>query len=481
MDSSRSDDFPDSRRTSGVPANTRHSRGVLPTVAILAAASIAAADASPGVASLTAQQSAKAATQAPPPPSGQVRPSPVADTVESPTPLGPRMPPAASGPVTHPDDDFLGSTITANEGAPPSPPAPPPPSGDTLQGLDVSNYQGSVDWGAVVAAGGSFAYIKATEGTGFVDQRFGGNSAGAADAGVVRGAYHFALPDRSSGATQANFFVDHGGGWVADGITLPPVIDMEYNPYGPTCYGLSKGQMAGWVADFSDTVHNRTGRWPVIYTTTNWWSTCTGDNGSLGDDPLWIARYSSTPGALPAGWDFFTFWQYADAGVFPGDQDIFSGGLDELHFFASNAAPLVLRNPELVLPPPEAASAGPPPPSALAGDPPPPPQDAPPPPPPPAAPPAAPPAPPATPPAPPATPPTSESAPPTTSTAPPPTDSAPPTTSTSPAPTGEGVAPSSSSSPPSTDTSTGSSSASTGTTTSSTAPTTSPAGWQHPA
>ncbi|HKN97283.1 MAG TPA: GH25 family lysozyme, partial [Pseudonocardiaceae bacterium] len=121
-----------------------------------------------------------------------------------------------SAPVTHPNDDFLGSTITAHEGKQ-SPPVLPPRPGATMPGLDVSHHQGTVNWRAVAAEGATFAYLKATEGTTFVDGQFSRNAAGSRAAGLFRGAYHFALPDRSSGAAQADFFVNHGGGWSADG------------------------------------------------------------------------------------------------------------------------------------------------------------------------------------------------------------------------------------------------------------------------
>ncbi|KAL0959551.1 hypothetical protein HGRIS_011265 [Hohenbuehelia grisea] len=66
--------------------------------------------------------------------------------------------------------------------------------------------------------------------------------------------------------------------------------------------------------------------YPVIYTTTDWWKTCTGNNSGFGStNPLWIARYASAIGTLPAGWSYTTFWQYADSGANPGDQDIFNG------------------------------------------------------------------------------------------------------------------------------------------------------------
>ncbi|WP_344447177.1 lysozyme, partial [Kitasatospora nipponensis] len=180
-----------------------------------------------------------------------------------------------------------------------------------------------------------FAYVKATEGTGYTNPYFAQQYNGSYNAGLIRGAYHFALPNASSGATQATYFVNHGGGWSADGKTLPPALDIEYNPYGASCYGLSQSAMTAWIRDFSNTVHSRTGRYPTIYTTTDWWSTCTGNNGGFGaTNPLWIARYASSVGTLPNGWSYQTIWQYADSGVFPGDQDAFNGAYDRLQALA---------------------------------------------------------------------------------------------------------------------------------------------------
>ncbi|KAF7316067.1 Secreted hydrolase [Mycena indigotica] len=194
------------------------------------------------------------------------------------------------------------------------------------QGIDVSGFQPSVNWATVKANGVSFAYIKATEGTTFISSTFSSQYTGATNAGLIRGAYHFAHPDSSSGATQAKFFLAHGGGWSGDGITLPGALDIEYNPNGAECYGLSAASMVSWIQDFSTTYHSATTRFPVIYTTTDWWTTCTGNSAAFAaNNPLWIARYASAIGTLPAGWSFTTFWQYADSGSNPGDQDLFNG------------------------------------------------------------------------------------------------------------------------------------------------------------
>ena len=133
----------------------------------------------------------------------------------------------------------------------------------------------------------------------------------------MHGAYHFALPDSSDGATQADYFVDHGGGWSADGRTLPGTLDIEYNPYGPTCYGLGQSAMVTWIGQFRSEYLARTGRYPAIYAGFNWWTECTGGYAGFGADPLWTAHYAATVGTLPAGWTGYTIWQYADYGVFP--------------------------------------------------------------------------------------------------------------------------------------------------------------------
>ncbi|MEV0193193.1 lysozyme [Kitasatospora purpeofusca] len=242
---------------------------------------------------------------------------------------GDRLPPI------HPDLDFAGSTVAAHEGRDGTAPLAALAVTQT-PGLDVASYQGNVNWSSVRANGARFAYVKATEGTTYTNPYFAQQYNGSYNAGLIRGAYHFALPDRSSGTAQANWFVDHGGGWSRDGKTLPPALDIEYNPYGATCYGLSQSAMVSWIRTFSNTVHTRTGRYPTIYTTTNWWTTCTGNNASFGaTNPLWVARYASAVGTLPAGWSYQTIWQHADSGTFPGDQNLFNGAFDRIQALAN--------------------------------------------------------------------------------------------------------------------------------------------------
>ncbi|ADB30138.1 glycoside hydrolase family 25 [Kribbella flavida DSM 17836] len=193
----------------------------------------------------------------------------------------------------------------------------------TVEGIDVSSHQGNVNWASWWNAGKRFAYVKATEGNYYTNPYFAQQYNGSYNVGMIRGAYHFATPDDSSGANQANYFVDHGGGWSRDGRTLPGALDIEYNPYGATCYGKTQAGMVSWIRDFLTTYKSRTGRDAVIYTNLDWWSRCTGNSTAFnGTNPLWVARYASAPGTLPGGWPYYTFWQYSSS---PIDQNRFNG------------------------------------------------------------------------------------------------------------------------------------------------------------
>ncbi len=237
--------------------------------------------------------------------------------------------PASAQPLAHPEDDYAGSQIARHEGTTTTPLLNVRASDDAM-GLDVASYQGNVDWGAVSRNGGAFAYSKATEGVTYTNPSFGQQYNGSYAAGLSHGAYHFALPDVSDGATQANYLVDHGGAWSRDGRTLPPALDIEYNPYGDTCYKLSPDQMVAWIKAFSDQIWYRTGVAPVIYSSYTWWTKCTGNSTAMSRNPLWIPRYGADVGTLPGGWTSQVIWQFADKGVFPGDQNRFNGNTSRL-------------------------------------------------------------------------------------------------------------------------------------------------------
>ncbi|MCZ4125713.1 GH25 family lysozyme [Streptomyces sp. H39-S7] len=208
----------------------------------------------------------------------------------------------------------------------------------TTSGIDVSHYQGTINWSSVKAAGIKFAYIKATESTTYKDPLFNANYLNSYQAKVIRGAYHFARPNLSSGTSQANYFAANGGAWSRDNLTLPGMLDLEGG-----CYGKSTSAMRTWILDFYNAYKTRTGRDVVIYTSPSWWNSCTGSWGGMSaKSPLFVAHWTtaSSP-SIPSGFPYWTFWQYSDSGSVSGisgavDRDRFSGDGTRLLALANN-------------------------------------------------------------------------------------------------------------------------------------------------
>ncbi len=311
-------------------------------IALVSAVPAQAATADPSSTPLSATASPSPTSTSPQPPSADPTPAPLA----TPTPTS--TPAPTAGTTTSPDatsepdpslaemnaakNHTMGSTVAAAEGgaSPQTRSFAASPSAISVSGVygqDVSGWQTNINWAAQWAAGSRFAYVKASEGTYYTSSQFTSQYNGAYSAGMIRGAYHFATPNTTDGATQARFFYQNGGGWSPDGRTLPPLLDIEYGTDGTgTCWGMTQGAMVQWISAFVSTLRSLTGVNPVIYSTANWWNTCTGSNSTFGAYPLFVARYgTTTPGALAAGWSNWTIWQFADAGAFAGDQDIFNG------------------------------------------------------------------------------------------------------------------------------------------------------------
>ncbi|MGP3691529.1 GH25 family lysozyme [Streptomyces sp. IBSNAI002] len=206
-----------------------------------------------------------------------------------------------------------------------------------VEGVDVASYQGrDVPWPAMAKAGVRFAYVKATEGTGYENPHRAAQVAGARKAGLLVGAYHFARPDLSNGAAQARYFLSNGGRWSADGRTLPGVLDLEASEGGDGCYDREPAELRWWTKRFLETYKAATGKDAVIYTSTSWWNRCMGSGTQFRDNPLWTARYNtSTAGELPGAWNEHQIWQYTAKGSFKGapgpyDRNRFNGTEGEL-------------------------------------------------------------------------------------------------------------------------------------------------------
>ena len=217
-----------------------------------------------------------------------------------------------------------------------------------VPGMDVSGWQAdaathsrsTVDWSWQRSMGSRFVYAKGSEGDYFADASRVSHLQGATATGMLHGAYHFALPSQSSATRQADFFLANGGSWKADGKTLPPLLDIENNPYpslGNSCYGMSPASMVTWIKAFSNRILARTGRLPMIYTNYYWWQQCTGGSQEFGKQPLHIAAYGPPTPLVPSGWSTYSMWQFSDSGPYAGDSNVWNGTYSSLQKFASTA------------------------------------------------------------------------------------------------------------------------------------------------
>ncbi len=195
-----------------------------------------------------------------------------------------------------------------------------------LDGIDVSEFQGDIDWQAAKAAGVVFAFARALEGDTIHDSQFAANWQGMKEAGVVRGAYDFYIADDSP-ETQVEEFTALVTLEPGD---LVPMVDIE-------SASLTESAPANLVSDFHrylDLMEAHYGVKPIIYTDPDFWNENLDD--SFGEYPLWVADYDGedTP-TLPEGWDDWVLWQHTDLGSVPGidgdvDLDVFKGGLGDL-------------------------------------------------------------------------------------------------------------------------------------------------------
>jgi len=213
-------------------------------------------------------------------------------------------------------------------------------SGD-VDGLDVSHWQGTINWNKVANAGYAFTFAKGTEGVGWTDVKFFYNMDAGNDAGVMMGVYHFARPDLgNSGAAEANYFLSVAGEYLNSGY-LRPVLDLEVGT------NLGKTALSAWVVEWMETVENRTGISPLLYTNPNFLNYYL--NESVTEYDIWVAHWTCEPEPSfyypnTGMWRDWAFWQYwgpggcgGNAGYVPGittniDLNIFNGveaGLQE--------------------------------------------------------------------------------------------------------------------------------------------------------
>ena len=209
-----------------------------------------------------------------------------------------------------------------------------------VHGIDVSKYQGRIDWPAVAKSGVRFAWIKATEGGDRKDDRFEENWDGARAAGIPTGAYHFYYFCRPV-EDQIAWFKTHV---PPAPDALPPVLDMEWNHLSPTCKlrppaEKVRADMAVFLAEMEAFYGKR----PVIYTTVDFHRDVL-HGEMLGHHRFWVRSVASHP-SEKYGQRNWTFWQYTATGSVPGvrgkvDRNLFGGSEAEWQrFLAENGSP----------------------------------------------------------------------------------------------------------------------------------------------
>ncbi len=193
-----------------------------------------------------------------------------------------------------------------------------------IQGIDVSYWQGAVDWHAARAGGIHFAFIKATEGGDHLDPKFLDNWHGAKRAGVARGAYHFIYWCRPA-HEQALWFMLNV---PTDADALPPVLDVEWNSHSRTCpKKVPREKALQTIRTMLAALESHSGKRPIIYTDPKFHREVL--EGEFPDYHFWLRSVAAKPGEIyrDRGW---AFWQFTTTGTVPGvegkvDRNIFNG------------------------------------------------------------------------------------------------------------------------------------------------------------
>jgi lysozyme len=212
----------------------------------------------------------------------------------------------------------------------------PTPADFEVHGIDVSKYQGDIDWNAVYDSGVKFAWIKATEGGDNADEKFEQNWERAKAAGIPRGAYHFAYWCRT-GEEQAAWFLAHVPN---DPDALPPVLDLEWNGQSKTCpRHPSRQEALATIRTILVAMERAYGKRPVIYTSIDFHRDVLA--GEFMNYPLWVRSVKCYP-SIKYGDRFWHFWQHTAQGHVPGirgyvDRNAFRGSVKDWRAWVAGA------------------------------------------------------------------------------------------------------------------------------------------------
>jgi GH25 family lysozyme M1 (1,4-beta-N-acetylmuramidase) len=200
---------------------------------------------------------------------------------------------------------FRGVTLYEHDSAQPAP-TPSPPA--VIEGIDVSAYQGAIDWSAVAAGGKRFAIVRASDGLYHPDMQFAANWAGSVHAGLDVGAYQFFRPTQDP-VEQAKLLLSM---MPTDAPPIDPTLDVE------TLDGANPNEVAARIGAWLDYVSAELPySQPFIYTSPGFWQQLP-SNDLPSKARLWVAHWGVTRPTLPHGWSDWVYWQYSARGQVPG-------------------------------------------------------------------------------------------------------------------------------------------------------------------
>ncbi|NPV87256.1 MAG: hypothetical protein HPY45_14755 [Anaerolineae bacterium] len=201
-------------------------------------------------------------------------------------------------------------------------------------GIDVSNYEGDIEWSKVAAAGYRFAVLRATVGDYYTDPRFYSYWTDAKAAGLIVSAYHVLVATRYAEKQIGRLFNVLG----SRRTDFPLILDVERDD------GVSNAALTACVQDCLRLMQEKDGRRPLIYTAHYFWRDHILTSPDWSKYDLWVANYNATTPLLPPGWTTWKFWQYSPNGKVPGissDTDLnwFNGSYADLQAYAAGTTP----------------------------------------------------------------------------------------------------------------------------------------------
>ena len=193
---------------------------------------------------------------------------------------------------------------------------------DKINGIDLSHYQGKVDWKKLNDSAVAFVFIKATEGHHTVDKSFNNHWKGSSHTKLLRGVYHFFDPAVDAKSQALHFLATT----AADFGDFPPVVDIESRQQ------QASTEILAALTVFLSVIEQKTSRKPMIYTSPGFWDSL--DSKKFSDHHLWLADYSKKA-KLPKQWHEWLFWQFSSGGIVDGvegnvDMSVFSKGRNAL-------------------------------------------------------------------------------------------------------------------------------------------------------